>query len=133
MVISQAFTALSAAAYVAMGIIRSPALMFAAAGVLGFALSMPFGFLRGLISKGVSASRQGQSMAGVCAVQVFMYVLAPVVFNTMYTAVAAWWPGFCLVSMGALCTAGAATIGFLAVRSRSAQGSEASSLLRIPL
>ncbi len=110
----QAFFVLAGGAYVALGVIRSEIPMFVVSGVLGLGLSVPFGFLRGLMSKGVSASRQGQTMAGICAVQVGISVVAPALFNSLYTALVAWSPGVCLYLMGGLTLFGAGIVQYVA-------------------
>lgn len=116
----QAATVLAAFTFAAMGVIRDPVLMFVASGVLGIPVGMPFGFLRGLLSKGMPAAGQGLVLSAVCALEIVCFVVAPLLFNGLYAVTAAWSPGFCLFLMSGLSVL--AVVGLSLVVPKRSQG-----------
>lgn len=48
------------------------------------------------------ASAQGLVLSAVCALEIVCFVVAPLLFNSLYAVTASWSPGFCLFLMSGL-------------------------------
>lgn len=91
-------------------------------------MSMPFGFMRGFLSRSVDHTRQGLLLSGVASLEVVDGMCAPVLFNMVYDGFLSVSSGVAFFLMASLLLAGAAIL-LLVSTEPAASDSDKSALL----
>ena len=92
---------MSIGCFVFLALASTKLLMFVG-GLFAVGTGIPAPCLRSVLSKQVESSELGTMFALVASLEVLEFLLASVIFNSVYTATVGWMPGFCYLLMSGI-------------------------------